>query len=370
MKTNRCSTKRAAIYRGPPSALRRIDLILCDEASQYEDREWSRLFTSIKEQPHKPFTGLVADFQQLQPVVSGDLCRQFCEKMHTVRLDTAYRSKDEQHLLFLNRIRFDQPDRATLEEYFEDRHWYRQSLPSCVRRGMELAELHKEPFTWLTTTNKGASEVCEAALDHKGLTAAELATGYLCDPTSKSELRILARRGILLRLTRNFDKQRGFVNGALCEVCDSLRGNAVFTARLLGTGNMVLVHPMEENGETFLPCCYGYATTIRRAQGADLYHGCLYFDQKKPAGRGYGYVGVSRFKSRSGAHLYGKLRRTDFLPVGADKEDDVLERGYYSVDSDDDEGCGLEYAFQDDAADMEDVPDPASEQGNLLNDFV
>ena len=35
----------------PPSALRRIDLILVDEASQYDDREWVRLFQCIKEQP-------------------------------------------------------------------------------------------------------------------------------------------------------------------------------------------------------------------------------------------------------------------------------------------------------------------------------
>ena len=61
-----------------------------------------------------------------------------------------------------------------------------------------------------------------------GITEAELATGYLCDPNTKSELRILARPGLLIRLRRNFDKQRGFVNGALAEVVVSLRGNAVF----------------------------------------------------------------------------------------------------------------------------------------------
>ena len=102
---------------------------------------------------------------------------------------------------------------------------------------------------------------------------------------------------------------------------ESLRGNAVFTARLVGTRKMVLVHPMEEDSTVFLPCCYGYATTIRRAQGADLYHGCIYMDLKHhAAARGYGYVAASRFKSRSGCFLYGKLRRTDFLPVGQEKE--------------------------------------------------
>lgn len=49
----------------PPSALRKYDLIFCDEGSQYDDLEWSRLFTCTREQPHKPFTAVVADFKQL-----------------------------------------------------------------------------------------------------------------------------------------------------------------------------------------------------------------------------------------------------------------------------------------------------------------
>ena len=60
------------------------------------------------------------------------------------------------------------------------------------------------------------------------------------------------------------NKQRGFVNGAYCEVDEPLRRKAVFIARLLATGNMVLIHPMEEDGAMFLPCRYGYATANRR----------------------------------------------------------------------------------------------------------
>ena len=71
--------------------------------------------------------------------------------------------------------------------------------------------------------------------------------------------------------------------------------------------------------------------------------GCLWFDQHyRHAGRGYGYVGVSRFKSQAGCYLFGKLRRTDFLPVGAEKEDEVTQRGLQSEWTDiNDEG--LEY---------------------------
>ena len=102
--------------------------------------------------------------------------------------------------------------------------------------------------------------------------------GVNCDPSSKSDLRVVFKKGLIYRLTRNFDKGRGFVNGALAEGIESLDGNRVFMARLVASGNMVLIHPMEEDGQRFLPCCYGYATTIRRAQGCGFAHGCLYFD--------------------------------------------------------------------------------------------
>ena len=153
---------------------------------------------------------------------------------------------------------------------------------------MDLAKETGKHFAWLTCTNKGASEICEAALRVLKITQEELERwGYTCDPTSKSKIPRVAKEGVLLRLTRNFDKRRGFVNGALVRVFEDL-GDGVIIAEFVETGNMVLIHEMEEKGRIFLPCCYGYATTIRRAQGAALELGCLYFDQKKHyAGRGY-----------------------------------------------------------------------------------
>ena len=175
----------------------------------------------------------------------------------------------------------------------------------------------------------------------------------------------------MIRLTRNFDKQRGFVNGAMAEVVESLRGHEVFTARLVGSGNMVLIHPLEEAGAVFLPVCYGYATTIRRAQGADLFQGCIYMDQKKRAGRGYGYVAASRFMHRRTCFLYGKLRRTDFLPVGPDLEEEVFERGYESMDTDLEDHGEYEWGWQEARHEaVDELPELADVDGNELNDFM
>ena len=107
-----------------------------------------------------------------------------------------------------------------------------------------------------------------------------------------------------MRLARNLDKDRGFVNGAIGVIeviLDSIHG--VFLLRL-STGNLVLVHPIVTDGVVHLPCAYGYATTIRRAQGSTLDAGCLYFDHCYPPERGYAYVGVSRFRTRDGVYQW------------------------------------------------------------------
>ena len=46
----------------------------------------------------------------------------------------------------------------------------------------------------------------------QGVTDSDLDNGFLCDPQSMSDLHILARPGLVLRLNRNRDKTRGFVN--------------------------------------------------------------------------------------------------------------------------------------------------------------
>ena len=103
--------------------------------------------------------------------------------------------------------------------------------------------------------------------------------------------------------------------------------------------------------------------------------GCVYFDQKQHhAGCGYGYVGVSRFKSRAGVHLYGKLRRTDFLPVGDDRDDEVLERGYSSANTSDDEekshAKGLAAMYGDESSDEGASNDEDGDEGRQEYEYL
>ena len=84
--------------------------------------------------------------------------------------------------------------------------------------------------------------------------------------------------------------------------------------------------------------------------------------------RGYAYVGVSRFRTRKGCHLYGVLRQSDFMPVGADKEEEHWERGYDSLNSSDSEFEGHRHMggeFEED--DFEGEYDKEDSNSNALN---
>lgn len=124
----------------PPTLLRRIDLILVDEASQYDDREWDRFYQSVREQPHLPYVVVVADFAQLQPLGGGGSCWYRCQDLPTDVLNVMYHSSDTEHLQFLERIRVAQPSRPLLKQYFGERHWQTYSLSACVEYGMELGK--------------------------------------------------------------------------------------------------------------------------------------------------------------------------------------------------------------------------------------
>ena len=105
--------------------------------------------------------------------------------------------------------------------------------------------------------------------------------------------------------------------------------------RLSGTGQLLFAHTVTDGGDVFFPCTYGYACTVRKAQGASLDMGCLYFEHRYLPDRGYGYVAASRFKSREHLCRYGSLRRTDWLAVGrGDDPSEQTIRGPGSEDED------------------------------------
>merc|ERR1711963_1294274 len=117
-----------------------------------------------------------------------------------------------------------------------------------------------------------------------------------------------------IRLTRNQDKERGFVNGAMGIVEVILCRSPLVFVMKTQQNFRILVHHTWDGNLRFHPITYAYASTMRRSQRATLDAVALRFDRKLPD-RGYSYVGASRMKKLSALWHIGQLRRTDWLPV-------------------------------------------------------
>ena len=206
------------------------------------------------------------------------------------------RSKDPVLNQFLNHVRCHRPTREQLKEFFvRDRRWGEDMKRAVGMAQQWLTENPGKRFTFLTVTNDAANKLNRYFLQHVlRCTADELAAKLNCakmigDPKHNVGPMIFAA-GMMIRLTRNLDKERGFVNGAIGIIKHVLNASNPYDetaatgadAFVLETleGHVLLVHPVRIDGVTFLPCAYGYATTIRKAQGSTLDGVCLWFDQR------------------------------------------------------------------------------------------
>ena len=305
-----------------------------DEASQVEDRVATLFLIGYRELPQKPALVISGDYQQLRQVGhAGDksVMQRFAEARRSFHLQSNYRTRDEALKAFLKAIRVGQPLKSFLAEFWEG-SLISGSILAAVRWTLLQAETRGYDFTWLTVTHKGVHRVNMAALlcQKEPITREMLERdGYPGDHAVNAGP-IILRPGLRLRLSRNLDKTRGFVNGALGTILEVLSKSVAVVA--LNTGKLVLLHPVSDGKATFLPCAYGYATTVRKAQGASLDGVVLYFDHCYPPERGYGYVGASRARTKGGLYHYGRLRRTDWLPV-VEGEGDAEEQVRRSMES-------------------------------------
>ena len=226
------------VQYSPPTRLRQFDLILLDEASQVEDHIAEKLMLGLAELPQKPFVVFTADFQQLNPVQGGGKMRGICGALPQKVLTRVYRTDDEFLRDFCSIVRLRQPTKTEVASFFGLRHLHCR-LVDAVRIGLELHRLSGEMFTWLTVTNKGAEKVNAAALELLGYSD-DLDHG-LCGDPKVAGLPIVLREGVLVRLTRNLDKPRGFVNGALGTVQVVLSPYCAIVK--LTNGTLVLLHP-------------------------------------------------------------------------------------------------------------------------------
>ena len=385
-------TRKADEVYVPPGRLRHFDLIIYDEISQIEGAVWEQVRTALVELNPHPFVCFVGDFQQLQPT-TGDVSMQStltamseAGTLRHIQLQQHEfaRSTDPQLLDFLRVVRAQQPSRDTLQSFFgarrlapNDSKLRPESAIEVVKASMAFEERTEKTFTFLTVTNKAALKLNHTrCLLQFGARPEVQSPEYHAMPGDPDYGgRVLVLPGLRIRLTRNIDKDRGFVNGALAEVEHVLAKN-VFVAKT-PKGVRLLVHPIRQDGHYFMPFTYGYAMTMRRAQGSTLEGVGLWFDHKYPPERGYGYVGASRVRRAEDLYLVGKVRQTDWLPVGVEMEGERLRRGAESEDTpsasssaagSEDQGETGSSNEEDLGAESDSCPDsPSEDQGESNN---
>ena len=334
-------TRKADEHYIPPGRLRTFDLIIDEEVSQLEGEVWQKVRTAITELNPHPFVMLVGDFQQLQAAYGEPILKQTLEPMiaagtlrHVeLQQHPLARSTDSELLDFLERVREHQPEKTDLIAFFGDRRLARgancrddRDVANAVAESVRLERETGKNFTFLTVTNKAAKKInhtrCAQEFAHHDRVINADRHKVAGDPELAGEA--VAIPGMKVRLTRNVDKERGFVNGALA-VIEWILADDVFIVKTQA-GVRILVHPVTLDKQSFVPFCYGYAMTIRRAQGSTLQLVGLWFDHSYPADRGYAYVGSSRVRHAKDLYLMGKVKRTDWLPVGGGDEGEQLRR--------------------------------------------
>ena len=303
----------------PPGRLRRYDLIILDEISQIDETVWGKLKVALNELLPGPLVLFVGDEQQLQPVHGRprlllDLASLTeAGKARHVRLQQheMARSVDPTMLTFLNKIRSKQPTRPELERFFRGRVWD-SNIKDAVKKSYDIETTnHGKKFMFLTVTNKAAAALNQARLElefpeeARRLSNGEGLPGEIAN--------ILLTANMRVRLTHNVNKEEGYVNGNTGQIRKVLRRDVFIMESSQHT--CILVYPITVNGRRYLPVAYGYATTMRRAQGATMDAIGLLFDRRMPD-RGYAYVGTSRAKLSSMVFHLGRIRQTDWLPVG------------------------------------------------------
>ena len=259
--TFKVTRDRDAPYN-PPGRLRHYDLIVLDEVSQVDAEVWRCLQTAFSELSPCPFVVFVGDFQQLQPVhgkhaLYQDLSREEAAgrlKKVVLQQHAAARSTDPEMLEFLAHARVHQPSRRCLEWFFHGR-CFSKDLDRAVQQARRLEQETGRTFTFLTVTNKGAQALNLARLAAEFPEAARrieaMEDCVVGDPSAEAGLLVI-QPGMRMRLTRNLDKDRGFVNGNLC-IVEKVLTKQIFIVKSI-QGTRILVHPVRDKGETFVPC--------------------------------------------------------------------------------------------------------------------
>ena len=315
------------------------DLIVLDEVSMLTDAQFERVVAMWQAADKLPCVLLLGDFWQL-PIVDRNAAR--CEESSlwrkNVKVVSFYeqvRCKDETLQRKLSGLRTAVPSKRQLKRILRGHRAWTTAQPTA----WDVLELLRRcpETTIVTCTKKASAYVNELATqvlfeDRHKRPLATLPLDYTCnsdnyvagDQTKLKEgdpepLHTEVYEGQRVFLTRNLDKENGYVNG-MPAVIDSYdpRSQCLVVKTKLGT-TLALYRVTEEvegRGNcrvASFPVRVGYATTIQKIQGATLPHITVWLD--RPGCKAAAYVAMSRVEHDGDYLIAGKVGVKHFVPA-------------------------------------------------------
>ena len=325
-----------ALYKDEVATLEMMniyDLVVIDEIGQVPLWIFERILRLWDAADRRPALVLVGDFCQLTGP-DGTTAQQSARwpEVGKVCLHTMRRCKCSQLRWKLQLLRSTTPSGRQLRQILK-KH------TACGSDNMPTGDnvasiLRRTPRTQFVTISRRAS----ARLNHLAIGALFDETqllGYIpADPDENHRnfhgqsrmnaepFRMPVFPGMRVTITKNEDKEHGFVNG-MGGVVQRMRRSGLQV--LLDNGKVVLVHSVTQDYEladgsvrrvTALPLRLGYSSTLHKIQGATLDHATIWLDV--PFVRGAAYVAISRVRKDANWQFLGRIERKHCVPAGSD----------------------------------------------------
>ena len=311
------------------------DLIVIDEIGQLAVCIFDRLLRLWDAADRRPAIVFVGDFCQLTGA-DGTTARDSprWSQMSILQLHEMRRCKCARLKWKLQLLRSSIPNGAQLKKILKG---HRANLHADRTRGNsvtaeDVAQVFKETpnTTFVTISRRGTAQVNKHAV--RSLFSDADVLGHIpCDPQENFDnfrgtaqvnaqpFWIPVYEGMRVTITRNTDKENGFVNG-MGAVVQRMRRSGVQVKT--DEGKVLLIHPIAQESTLWdgtvqttntFPLRLGYSTTLHKIQGATLSHVTIWMDV--PFVRAALYVALSRVQYDRDWRFVGCIERRHCLPA-------------------------------------------------------
>ena len=314
--------------------MRPYDMVVIDEVGQLPTWIFDRLLRLWDAADRRPALVFVGDFCQLTGP-EGTTARESLRwaEVSLIQLREMRRCRCERLRWKLQLLRSAIPSGRQLRRMLRGHRAvmrYRQNsrLPTAI----DVASILKEtPTTTFVTISRRASAYLNRLAVRALFADAEPLGQILCEPDDNPENfqgqfqvdavpdEMTLYEGMRVRITKNADKQHGFVNG-MGAVVQRLRHSGVQVKT--DEGEILLIHPITNDialadgstrRVTAFPLRPGYSTTLHKIQGATLRHITIWMDI--PYVRAALYVALSRVRHDADWRFIGQIDRRHCLPA-------------------------------------------------------